>query len=198
MSSERRVETIPASGRIVIPPNNFFFFLNSTNAINFQYKHGGTQSGANNITAGYIKKLLRDWDEGIITGTVGDIITFIDGHEEFTEDDTQFVSQIATIAGVVSVAVRLPTAITDTADVAQASGTQTVISANLLRKGLNIGVLSSALNSVRVSKSGGAGRGTEVQPGQNQDFDTTDTYTVRNDNTFGGAGAATWYATEKT
>lgn len=197
MSSERRQETIPASGRIVLPPNNFFFFLNSINAISFQYKRGGSFSGANNITAGYVKKLISDWDEATITGTPGDIITFLDGHEEFAEDDTNFVSQIATIAGSVNVLIRPSALQTDTADVSQGSGTQTVISANLVRRRIFIGCLSTSTNSIRCSHTGGASRGVEIQPGMEREFDTTDTITVRNDNTFGTAAAATWYATEE-
>lgn len=147
-----------------------------------------------NVAAGF--KFVAAVDDGWtylrVTSSVNQNIEIIIG------DDDVEVSNAVTVNGSVVTTELASTAGTDTVDNAQASGTQTAIAANTSRRRITIGVISTANNSVRVSKSGGAGRGIEIQPGTNQEFDTTDALIVRNDNTFGTAAAATWYAYEET
>jgi hypothetical protein len=115
----------------------------------------------------------------------------------FVGDDDMSFNNAVTVTGVAVVAVSPSSTFTDTADTVQATGTQTAIAANLARKRITIGVLSTSAESVRVSSTGGAARGIEIQAGTFTEFDTTGALIVRNDNTHGAAASATWYAEEE-
>lgn len=196
MNIDVRTETFPASGRIDLPNANVFFCIGASALYSFHQVTGGSREQYSNVNVGLKVERMSRWDVCFLTGTAGQTITFVYGIAAIREDVTEFQQQLATINGDVSVIMDPAPLVTDTADVAQASGTQTAIGANLSRRSLLIGCLSSSLNPVRVSKSGGAGRGVEVQPGMTFPWDSTDSLVVRNDNTFGGAGSATWYAEE--
>lgn len=113
-------------------------------------------------------------------------------------DDDVEVANAVTVSGGVAISETPSAAVADTVDTAQGSGTQTVIAANPARRRITIGCLSTSTNPVRVSSAGGAGRGIEVSPGTFLEFRTTAALAVRNDNTSGSGGAATWYAEEET
>jgi hypothetical protein len=201
---DQRTEVIPASGTLQLSPANFIFVITSTGNASLKLQRSGIQKGANQENygssqlAGLQISRTQRWDWAQISGAPGVSVTFIYGTTDVREDVTQFNQQIATVAGVVAVATSPSATLADTADTAQASGTQTVIAANLLRRRITIGVLSTGGNSVRVSQAGGAGRGLEIQPGMFTEFDTTAALTVRNDNTNGSGASTTWYALEET
>jgi hypothetical protein len=110
------------------------------------------------------------------------------------DEDMQFNNAVS-ITGTATTTVQPSALLTDTVDTVQAFGTQTVIPANPARRRITIGNRETSADTIRVSHSGGAGRGIVIQPGTFTEFDTTDTLTVRNDN---AAGNATWYAEEET
>lgn len=110
------------------------------------------------------------------------------------DEDLQFNNAVS-ITGTAVTTVQPSALLTDTVDTVQAFGTQTVIAANPARRRITIGNRETSAATVRVSHSGGAGRGIVIQAGTFTEFDTTDTLTVRNDN---AAGSATWYAEEET
>lgn len=201
---DQRTEVIPASGTLQLSPANFVFILTTTGNAALKLQRSGIQRGANQENygssqlAGLQISRTQRWDWAQITGAPGVVVTFIYGTTDVREDITAFNQQIATVAGVVTVATTPSSALADTADTAQASATQTVIAANLLRRRITIGNLSTSGNSVRVSQAGGAARGIEIQAGMFVEFDTTAALTVRNDNTNGSGAAATWYAFEET
>lgn len=197
-SVDSRSQAIDASGQLRLANANFFFLIASTANVSVVFSRGGsTETYALQVTGLQIGR-VKPWDYAFITGAPGTIVTFFYGYANLREDVTDFRQALATISGTVAVAINPAATLTDVADVSQASGTQTAIGANLARKRITIGVLSTSLNSVRVSFVGGAARGIELQPGTFQEFDNTAALIVRNDNTFGGAGAATWYSEEET
>lgn len=197
MSVDSRTQTIDATGRLPLANANFLFLIAATAAVTITFSRGGSTETFQNTLAGLSVARVQKWDYAFITGAAGTVVTFFYGITAIREDDTQLLQSLATIAGNVSTT-DLPSAtMADTADTAQAAGTQTAIAANLARRRIKIGVPSSALNSVRVSFSGGAARGVEIQPGQNEPFYTTAALIVRNDDTFATGAATSWYAEEE-
>lgn len=197
MSVDSRTQAIDATGQLRLANANFLFLISASAAVTVTFSRDGTTEIFQNTLAGLSVARVRKWEFAFITGAPGTTVTFFYGITQVREDSTLVQQSLATIAGTVSVATIPSATFVDTVDTAQGSATQTVIAANLARRRITIGVISTSLNSVRVSGAGGAGRGIEIAPGTNQEFDTTAALTVRNDNTLGGAGAATWYAEEE-
>ena len=194
--------TVPASGVLQLSNANFLFILGaSANAtvklIRTGLRAGAAQENYAGQLAGLQITRLLAWDFTQITAVAGTTVTLVYGNIDVREDTTLFNQQIAVISGVTAIAESPSGTFTDTADTAQGSGTQTVISANAARRRITIGCLSSSTNSIRVSSAGGTTRGLEIQPGMFGEFRTTVALTVRNDNTFGTGGSATWYAEEE-
>lgn len=191
---ERRTQQIPASGEIALAPANFFFLESASAAVTVEFQGQGGAFGAANVTAGILFGRLEDWKRAVIRGAPGTLVNWFYGDMLLREDVTDFRTQIATIGGITLVQDSPAAAIADTADTVQGVGTQTAIAQDLTRRWIEIGVLSSSNNSVRVSQAGGAGRGKEIQPGTSAIFPTTAALVVRNDDTFASGAAATWWA----
>lgn len=201
---DTRTEVIPATGVVKLSNANFLFVVSATGNVAFQLTRAGLAKGSNQENyngqlAGLQISRTQRWDFASITGAAGVSITFIYGYADIREDVTLFNQQIAIISGVTAVALQPSSTFTDTADTAQATGTETVIAANLLRRRITIGVppTAAANEPVRVSSAGGAARGVVIMPGTNQEFDTTSALHVRNDNTLGTGLGTVWYAEEE-
>jgi hypothetical protein len=196
---QSRSEVVPASGVINLTNANFFFLISvSVGTIRLRLQKGGSFEEYAGLSAGLQVARMKRWEWATIdNATPGAVITFFYGYADFREDVTSFNQQIATIAGTVGVAILPSSVFTDTADTAQAIATQTVISANLSRRRITIGVLATSTENVRVSAAGGAGRGVQIQPGTYVEFDNTSALTVRNNNDNATGNVATWYAEEE-
>ena len=199
-----RTEVVPASGVVNLPNANFIFIISSTGNAALKLTRTGIQRGANTEDYGSAQLAglqigrTQRWDFATFTAAAGVTITFLYGYTDVREDQTLFNQQIAVISGVTAIAEQPSATLADTADTAQAINTQTVIAANLLRRRITIGVLSTAGNGVRVSQAGGAGRGVEIQPGTFVEFRTTAALTVRNTDVAASGAGSTWYALEET
>jgi len=196
---DSRTETVDATGVLKLANANFFFLISSTSAVNLRFVRSPSAENINGFSAGVQIQRLERWDYLFITAAVGTVLTFMYGYADVREDATLFNQQIAVIAGVTAVALNPSSALTDTVDTAQATGTETTIAANLARRRITIGVppTAAANEPVRVSSAGGAGRGIVIQPGTNQEFQTTSALHVRNDNTLGTGLGTVWYAEEE-
>lgn len=200
MSIDSRTETITAANpQIKLKGCNFFFMISASAPVTVQLNRGGTNETFTGLQAGVQVGRVKWWDNATIIGAIGTVITFFYGDATFREDFTLFNQQIAVIAGVTAVAISPSATFVDTPDTAQATATQTAIPANLLRRRITIGVppTAAANEPVRVSFTGGAARGIVIQPGTNQEFDTTAALIVRNDNTLGTGLGTVWYAEEE-
>lgn len=204
-NTDTRTEVIPATGVVVLGNANFIFIISQSAAATFKLTRQGLTKGASqeNYTgqlAGLQLSRTSRWDFCTITGAPGTSVTFIYGFADVREDETLFNQQIAIISGVTAVAVQPSSLFVDTADTAQATNSQTAIAANLLRRRITIGVppTAAANEPVRVSFTGGAGRGIIIQPGTFTEFDTTAALFVRNDNTLATGLGTVWYAEEET
>lgn len=193
--------TLDASGRWIGNNANFLFVIAASLPVTLQLTRMLRDSGVETFTsiqAGLQIGRVKQWDQGVLIGTAGATVTLYYGFQNVREDFTNFQQQIATIAGTVAVADLPTTTLTDTADTTQAASTQTAISANLGRRRITIGVLSTSGNGVRVSFSGAANtRGFEIQPGQFTEFRETNAIVVRNADIAGTAANAVWYAEEE-
>lgn len=98
-------------------------------------------------------------------------------------DDDVEVSNAVSVTGAVTTLISPATAITTSvADNALATASAMVIPANLSRRRITIGSLSTNTGSVRVQSTGaGANKGLELQPGLFVEFDGTYAIDVRND-----------------
>lgn len=199
---DQRTEVIPASGVVTLPPANFIFVLSSSvNTLLKLTRLGASVRGANienygssNLGGLQIYRTQR-WDVATLTGAPGGTVTFIYGTTDIREDGTLFTQQIATVSGIVSTAESPSSTIIDTAQAVLAPAAQTAIAANLTRRRITIGNLSTSLASLFVSQAGGDGRGIEIQPGTFTEFKTTAALIVRN--VTGSPGNLTWYAEEE-
>lgn len=203
-NTDTRTEVIPANGVLNLGNANFLFIISQSANAAFKLTRQGLTKGASQENysgqlAGLQISRTSRWDFCNVTGAAGTSITFIYGFADVREDVTLFNQQIAVISGVTAVAFAPSSTFVDTVDTAQATNTQTVIAANLLRRRITIGVPPSAAANepVRVSFTGGAGRGIVIQPGTFQEFDTTAALVVRNDNTLATGLGTVWYAEEE-
>jgi hypothetical protein len=168
-------QNLPASGTMVMDSGNFFFLLSAANPVNalFIYASGATEI-MNGIQPGAQIKRVRPWVRVQLTGTGSSNVQFWHGYEFSREDQTNFLTTIATIAGSVAVSPSLATLTeTDHADVALAATSldNTTIVANAARHSVTVGSLSSnapLTKNLRVGNStmtAAGGRGWELQPG---------------------------------
>lgn len=189
---------LDALGRGRLANANFIFVIAASLPVSVRLNRGGSTESFDSISAGLQVGRLKPWEECALIGTAGATVTLFYGYCSLREDVTVFSQQIATIAGTVAVAILPASSITDTADTTTAAGAQVAISANLARRRLTIGVLSTSGNGVRVSFTGGANtRGIEIQPGTFVEFQQTAALVVRNADIAATAANAVWYAEEE-
>jgi hypothetical protein len=195
MALNQQSVAIPASGSARLPQGNFFFLLSAApGAVTVNVSRGGQNDNFANAIAGLKIERVVKWDYIDLVGAAGTVVNYLIGFVTTDRDTTDVQQALATIAGTVAVAILPSGTINDVADTVQAFGTQTVIAANLARRRITIGNRETSVDTIRVSGSGGAGKGIVIQAGTFAEFDTTASLTVRNDN---AAGNATWYSFEE-
>jgi hypothetical protein len=196
MSARNYLQTLGAGEVATLPGGRFFMIKAATAVLNVEtIGNAGSPVSFTGIGAGSKFGPVAEgegWTNLKLTAATAQNI------EVIISDDGYFdVANTVTVSGSVTVTDVPSTALTDRVDATNAIATEATIAANLSRRRITIGVLSSSNNSVRVSQAGGTGRGIEISPGTNQEFKTTGALVVRNDNTTGSGAAATWYAEEE-
>jgi hypothetical protein len=192
-------QVLPPGGQMSLDTGNFFFLLSIALPVNLliQYPTGSTEI-MNGIQPGSQIKRVKTWSRAILAGTAGSLVSFWHGYEFSREDQTNFQSVIATIAGNVTVVPGIGSSVspTDRADVAVAAGGNAVIAANPLRKSITVGSLSTnapATTNLRLQGSDAIG-GIELQPGTYYNIQTSAALNVHN----GDANIQTIYVQEYT
>lgn len=195
MSIDSRTQVFDASGQLRLANGNFIFIISASALVTIVLnKLGSSETFAANA-AGLLIARVKNWDFAFLQAAPGTTVSFFYGIGAFREDNTDFRQALATISGSVNVQTIPSATYVDTPDVAQAITSETAIAANLLRRRITIGVLSTSLAGVRVSFTGGGNtRGIEIQPGTFVEFDTTAALKVRN---IDAVNVATWYAEEE-
>jgi hypothetical protein len=110
-------------------------------------------------------------------------------------DDPVEVANAVTIAGLVQVTQSPATGMQSVADVSVNAATQAPIAANLSRKSITIGNISTNAASFRIAEAAAAAanRGDEIQPGQTITYFNTGALSIFNT----GAGAQSYTKTEQ-
>lgn len=172
-SIERFSRTIPASGVIETPRGNVFLLIAATGTINVRFENGGAAEGVNDVNGGVRVERVKPWDAARILGTAGVTVEFWVGSQEVERDLIDVFTQIATIAGVASVAINPTVAATDRAPVTVSNAIQTValFAANLTRRKLRVFVDENNQDTCYVHTTGGAQRIANLQPGSVYTFD---------------------------
>lgn len=188
MSLDIRNQAIPASGSIRVGQGNFFFLITASVAVNLNISVGGQSDNFTGAIAGIKIQRVKRWDYLDIVGPAGTVLQFMVGFENVREDDVNIQQALATIAGTVAVAA-LPSASVSSApaQTTLAAGATSPVAANLSRRRVTIGCLSTSAAAVRVSPAGTTLTGIELQPGVFAEFDTTAALVVRNDTATPGA-----------
>jgi hypothetical protein len=196
MSARNYVQAIGAGATIRLPAGRYFYVKSAAAVLDIEtWGNTGAPVRFTGVPAGSKFGPVQEgqgWRYLLVTSAAAQNIELI------ISDDGNFeiASAVTVVGGVVTAEAPYST-IADTADVTQASGTETVIAANLSRRMIEIGVLSTAGNGVRVSQAGGANtRGHEIQPGTSKPFETTAALIVRNANISADASDAVWWSEE--
>lgn len=180
-SIERYSRTIPASGVIEHGRGNVVLLIAATGSINLRAENGGAAEGVNGVVGGVRIERIRPWDNLRILGTAGVTVEYWIGSQIVERDLIDVFTQITTIAGVASFS-EVPSAAVATPDdnTLAASATEN-IAANLLRRRITIGCLSSNTDGFRVQAAGANDlSGIEVQPGTYVELKTTASLDIRN------------------
>lgn len=194
-SIERYSRTIPASGAIESGRGNVLLLISATGTVNVRLENGGAAEGVSGVNGGVRIERVRPWDNARILGTAGVTVEYWIGSQVVERDLIDVFTQIATIAGVASFS-EFPSAAVDTPDDnALPAATTENIPANLLRRRITIGCLSSNTVGFRVQAVGANDTsGLEVQPGTFVELRTTASLDIRNNN---GAVATSYYIFEE-
>lgn len=198
MSARSYIETFAANEYKKLPAGRYFYLKSLTAALTIvtegnpgspvKFENVGANSEFGPVAEGQGWRFL-----GVQNGASAQVVEIV-----ISDDGLFKVGNAVTVSGVALVSVQPSAAIADTPDAVLAPTDEDTIPANLLRKRVHIGVPSSSQNSVRVSFSGGAARGWEIQPGMSQPFETTAALIVRNDDTFASGADASYYVEEET
>lgn len=173
MSIERIARTIPPIGELRTGGNNFALFITSNAAVTLRAERTGMAEVFAGITGGLLLKRLNPWDDLRLIGAAGTSVEILVGTEIVDKDETDIRLQIATIAGVASVAINPTVVPTDRAPVTVSNAIQTVplFAANGLRRKLRVFVDENNQDTCYVHTTGGAQRIANLQPGSVYTFD---------------------------
>jgi hypothetical protein len=173
---------------MLLDGGNSFFLLSAAATVNLliRYPNGATEI-MNGIPVGAQIKRVKPWQGAQLSGTGSTNVEFWHGYEFSREDQTNFQSTIATIAGSVQVVPGLGgNTVVDHADVTVAATTiDSTIGTNAARHSVSIGSFSSnapttPLNLRVIAHGSGATKGVELQPGQFINIATTQALDVNN------------------
>ena len=193
MTTEVISQSLSAGVQATFGAGRIFYVKSAESALTIVAENNGSSALVRkfvNVTAGFKfrAEINQGWQLLRITSASAQAIEIVIG-----DDDVEF-SNAVSIVGTSNVIIVPSSAITDTADATLASAAQVTIASNTSRKRLTVGVLSSSAASVRVSASGGASRGFEIQPGQFFPFETTAALVIRNPDS---TNSATYYIEEE-
>lgn len=182
MTTEVRQQTLAANVPGYFGQGRIWYLKSATGPVSIVcQKHGQGSTNVRdfiNVAAGFkFKAEIGDgWDILRITSATDQIVEIVVG------DDDIEVANAVTVNGSVVTEIEPSSTISTPADVAVAGGGNSVIAANLSRKRIRVGSLSTnapAISNLRVSDSANP-RGLELQPGTWEPFETTAALTIFN------------------
>jgi len=197
MTSEVLTQAVGAGATVTFGRGRIFNLLQASSPVSVTLEAKSVRGGQTNIRkfvnipAGSKFTAARgeEWTFLRLTSALAQNVTMFVGDDDMSFNNAVTVSGVAVVSITPSSAINAPTqssinaATTDTA----------TLPANLSRKRVTVGNLSTSPNSIRVSADGATNKGVELQPGTFAEFDTTAALGIRND----GAAACTWYFFEE-
>jgi hypothetical protein len=181
MSVESKSLVIPATGTLDLEPANTFFLVSASAAVNINFNIGTTE-GFTNFLTGLKVERVKNWRKCTIVGVQGTTVLLFYGISSHRDDSTELLQTLATISGTVNTfpAVGAANAVTDHADVTFSGATDTTIGANVARRWITIGGLSTNTASLRVRAHSSAAGGAELQPGSSLTYYNINAFDVIN------------------
>lgn len=182
MKAERLTGTIPASGIFSLGQSaNFLLVVAASAVISIRLERGGIAEQFNGFIGGLKIRRVLPWAEARMLGAAGTTFEVLIGDQITDKDDTDVVTQIATIAGVAAVSVQPAVTLVSTAKATLATGNSLDVSANLSRKRISVHNESISLGSVWFrDQAATADAGVEIQPGTSREFSNTAAFRIRN------------------
>ncbi len=189
MTIETSTMVIPASGRLELPPNNYFLLFTATAAVDVRFQTRGSQEGFVGVTSNCLLKRVNPWSFAFITGPAGTSIQLAQGTENVIEDETDIRGTATSIAGVVQVNDVVRSLAASPAVVTRATAGADTIAANASRRAIWINNISGIAGSGGTagavlflqSVAAGARRGIPIQDGQSLRIGISTAFDLRND-----------------
>lgn len=188
MTIERRVQTIPTTGRAELPRGNFLLLLTASASVDIRAEREGFSEGFNGIVGGLYARRVVPWNAVEIIGAAGTSLEYLYGSENVTEDETDIRLGVSAVAGTVSTAERPSDTIVENAPVvasnpsAPAADVAVLIAANASRRRLRVYADATNPGSCFVMNALAGEFIAELQPGTSQAFDTLQGLWISNAN----------------
>jgi len=196
MSAQNFAFAIGAGATVRLPAGRYFMVRTAASAIDIVTEGSNTGSPVRFLNIGAGTKFGpveegKGWRNLLVTSAAAQNLEIV-----ISDDGLFDIANAVSVLGVASVAVQPNTGITASgADVSVTTGNASSIAANLSRKAITIGALSTNTGSIRVQSAGaGANRGIELQAGQSVTLTNTAAIDVRNDS----GASQSYYAFEET
>lgn len=182
MGLERRVQTIPATGRIEVGRGNYLLYLTGTGAVEIRMERDGTSDRFIGVVGGLLIRRIAPYDTITIIGTPGVSTEVIVGSEVVDRDETDIRLAVTAIAGTISTTEAPASSWTTTVPNTTLAAVATVdIAANLARKRLWIqNDLNSATHFWVRDQSVTTSGGVQLAPGQSVVISNTGAIRIRN------------------
>jgi len=197
MTSEVLTQAVGAGATVTFGRGRIFNLLQAASPVTIVLEGKSVQGGQTairkfvSIPAGskFTAPRGEEWTFLRLTSAAAQNVTLFVGDDDMTFNNAVTVTGVAVVAITPSSSINAPAQ----SNINAATSDTTTITANLSRKRITVGNLSTSPNSIRVSADGVTNKGLELQPGTFAEIDTTAALGIRND----GAGACTWYFFEE-
>lgn len=192
MTSEVLTQAVGAGATVTFGRGRIFNLLQASSPVTINLEGKSVQGGQTsirkfvNIPAGskFTAKAGEEWTFLRLTSAAPQNVTLFVGDDDMSFNNAVTVSGVAVVAITPSSSINSPIATALAANTTDGTG----VPANLARKRVTIYNLQASLGPIRVSDTGVTGRGPEIAPGTDQEFDTTAALGIRCDT----ANGATW------
>ena len=182
MTTEVLAATLTAGQQYTFGQGRIWYLKTATSPLNVTAEQSGSSAKIRkfiNVGAGFkfVAPEGDGWTFLRVTSALSQNIEMILG------DDDVSVANAVSVTGSVTTLMLPSTALTvSAADSVIVTAAALAIAANLSRRRITVGSLSTNTGSVRVQSTGaGANKGLELQPGTFMELDTTAAFDVRND-----------------
>lgn len=182
MTTEVLAATLTAGQQYTFGQGRIWYLKTATSPMTVTAEQSGSSAKIRkfiNVSAGF-KFVAPEGDGWVFLRVLSALSQNI---EMIVGDDDVSVANAVSVTGSVTTLMQPSTAIAvSAADTVIGNATALAIAANVARRRITVGSLSTNAGSVRIQSTGaGANKGLELQPGTFMELDTTAAFDVRND-----------------